>query len=362
MKIQNVTIDVLELPVDRAYVVAGQKVEANWHVFARIRTRDGVEGFGYVVKLGKPLVHPLASAARELGECLIGLNVLDTEAAWHRMTSMGRWVGPGGLLHWAIAPLDIAMWDAAGRTLGQPLYRLLGGFRNQRPAYASDHLWYSLSLDELARSASNHAAKGFRAMKLRLGRDASPAEQAERVQVARQAAGAGVEIMVDGTESWNLPYARVAGRALQDAGATWLEDPLHHEDVAGLASLAAELDIPVTGGENLYTLSQFRNTLEARAVDVAILDLFRVGGITPWCKIAALAQAHRVQISGHVVPEVHLHLLASAPNGHVVEYMPRSVGILQDLPEPVDGMLTAWERPGHGLSLDLKAFEKFRVG
>ena len=137
---------------------------------------------------------------------------------------------------------------------------------------------------------------------------------------------------------------------------------MHHENLAGLASLTAELDIPVTGGENLYTLAQFRHTLEARAVDVLILDLFRVGGITPWRKAAALAEAHRVQISGHVAPEFHVHLLAAAPNGEILEYMPRSMAILADMPEPVDGILTAPDRPGHGLELDEAAYERCRVG
>ncbi len=362
MKITKVTVDVLEVPIEDAYVAAGRTVDANWHVVARIEAGDGIEGFGYIVKLGPQLTHPIAQATRELGELLIGMNVHEPEAAWRKLAAAGKWVGPGGLLHWAIAPLDIAMWDAAGKALGQPLYRMLGGFRNSLPAYASDRLWYSLPLDELAGSAASHAANGYSAIKLRLGKDASPAEQAERARIAGEAAGGGVAIMVDGTESWDLPYARAAGRALQDAGATWLEDPVHHEDLAGLARLSAELEIPVTGGENLYTLAQFRRTLEARAVDFAILDLFRVGGITPWRKIAALAESHRMPISGHVVPEIHIHLLAAVPNGHIVEYMPRSTAILQDVPVPKDGILTAPDRPGHGLLLDQKAFERCRIG
>lgn len=362
MKIASVAIDVLEVPVADAYVAAGRTVDANWHVLARIRTTDGVEGFGYVVKLGPQLVQPIAQAARELGESLVGLNVLDTEAAWQQMARAGKWVGPGGLLHWAIAPLDIAMWDAAGKIQGQPIWRLLGGFRDHIPAYASDRLWYSLSYDELAESARNHAANGYTGIKLRLGKEIGPAAQAERARIAIEAAGPDVAVMVDGTESWNLPYARAAGRALQDAGVTWLEDPVNHEDLAGLASLTAELDLAVTSGENLYTLAQFRHTLEARAVDILILDLFRVGGITPWRKAAALAEAHRVPLSGHVAPEFHLHLLAAAPHGEILEYMPRSGAILQAMPEPVNGVLTAPDGPGHGLALDEAAVERYRVG
>lgn len=361
MKIASVTVDVLEVPITDAYVAAGRTVDANWHVVARIRTADGIEGFGYVVKLGPQLVQPIAQAARELGESLVGMTVLDTERAWQHMARSGKWVGPGGLLHWAIAPLDIALWDAAGKLQGQPIWRLLGGYRDHVPAYASDRLWYSLSYDELAASARAHAENGYSGIKLRLGKQIGPAAQAERAKIAIDAAGPDVSVMVDGTESWDLPYARAAGRALQEVGVTWLEDPLHHENLGGLASLAAELDLAVTGGENLYTLHQFRQTLEARAVDVLILDLFRVGGITPWRKAAALAEAHRVPLSGHVAPEFHLHLLAAAPHGEILEYMPRSGAILQAMPTPVDGVLTAPDAPGHGLALDETAYESYRV-
>ena len=361
MKIAAVAIDILEVPVEDAYLAGGRAVESNWHILARITTDDGAEGFGYMVNTRAQLIPSIASAARELGDLLVGLNVLETEAAWQAMTRAAKWVGPGGLLHWAIAPLDIALWDAAGKTLGQPLYRMLGGFRDRIPAYASDRMWYSLSLDDLAASAADHADAGYTAIKLRLGREATPAEQAERARVAGEAAGPGVTVMVDGTESWDLPYAHLAGRALQDAGAKWLEDPVHHADIAGLASLKRALDIPVTGGENLYTLAQFRQTLEAQALDIAILDLFRVGGITPWPKIAALAEAHRIMVCGHVVPEVHAHLLAAVSNGHMVEYMPRSNAILVDPPVPVEGMFVLPQTPGHGLVLDRAAVERFRA-
>ena len=362
MKIAAVTVEVLEVSVEDAYVAAGRMVDANWHVLARIRTTDGTEGFGYVVKLGAQLVQPIAQAARELGESLVGMDVLDTEAAWQQMVRTGKWVGPGGLLHWAIAPLDIAMWDAAGKVQGQPIWRLLGGFRDFIPAYASDRLWYSLSYDELAESARNHAANGYSSIKLRLGKDICPAAQAERAKIAIDAAGPGVAVMVDGTESWDLSYARATGRALQEVGVTWLEDPLHHENLEGLACLARVLDLSVTGGENLYTLHQFRHTLEARAVDILILDLFRVGGITPWRKAAALAETHRVPLSGHVAPEFHLHLLAAVPHGEILEYMPRSSAILKAMPKPVNGVLTAPNGPGHGLALDETAVKKYRVG
>ncbi len=361
MKIARVTVDVLRVTVDDAYIAAGRQVDANWHVLARVETDDGVEGMGYIVYPRGDLMHAIAQATRELGEHLIGMDVLGTEAAWETLAKRGDWVGPGGLLHCAIAPLDIAMWDAAGKVLGQPVHRLLGGYRDRVPAYASDRLWYSLSLDDLAASAHHYAQRGFPALKLRIGKESSPQGEAQRVHTAQDAAGPKMQIMVDGTESWDRTRALHTGRVLQDAGITWLEDPLHHQDIAGLAQLSSTLNVPVTGGEHLYDLHAFRQLLQARGVNIAIMDLARVGGITPWRKIAALAQAYQTPVCGHVVPEIHVHLLAAVPNGGMVEYMPRSEAILQSMPELADGHLIAPAAPGLGLTLNEDAVKRFRV-
>jgi L-alanine-DL-glutamate epimerase-like enolase superfamily enzyme len=361
MKITQVAVDVLRVPVEKAYVAGGRTVDANWHVLARVTTSDGVQGFGYVVYPRPDLMTTIGGAARELGQHLIGMSVLEPEAAWDRLARRGDWVGPGGFLHIALAPLDIAVWDAAGKTLEQPLFRLLGGYRDRLPAYGSDGLWYSLSLDELAANARRHVESGFGAVKLRLGREATPEQQAGRVRAVRDAVGPGVRIMVDATESWTLTQARRSGRALQDAGIAWLEDPVHHLDVAGLRELRNQLEVPIAAGEHLYHLDAFRTTLEARAVDIIILDLARVGGITPWRKIAALAQAHRVPVCGHVVPEVQVHLLCSVPHGHLVEYVPRSAGILRAMPRLEGGDLVAPHAPGLGLELDEAAVRRHTV-
>ncbi|HMH54603.1 MAG TPA: mandelate racemase/muconate lactonizing enzyme family protein [Candidatus Acidoferrum sp.] len=361
MKITQVAVDVLRVPVERAYVAGGRTVDANWHVLARVTTSDGVTGFGYVVYPRPDLMTTIGHAARELGQHLIGMSVLEPEAAWDRLARRGDWVGPGGFLHVALAPLDVAVWDAAGKTLGQPLFRLLGGFRDRLPAYGSDGLWYSLSPEELAANARRHVESGFGAVKLRLGKESTPEQQAHRVEVVREAVGPNVRIMVDATESWTLTQARRTGRALQDAGIAWLEDPVHHHDVAGLGELRHQLEVPIAAGEHLYHLDAFRATLEARAVDIIILDLARVGGITPWRKIAALAQAHRVPVCGHVVPEIQIHLLCSIPHGHLVEYVPRSAGILKAMPRLEGGDLVAPQAPGLGVELDEAAVGRHTV-
>jgi L-alanine-DL-glutamate epimerase-like enolase superfamily enzyme len=362
MQIERVTVEVLETPVSSQYVAGGNAVNSNWHVLSRVYTDDGVMGIGFAVALRSVLVKALAQTADELGQLLVGMNVLEIEAARARLEGAGGWVGPAGMLPMAMSTLDVALWDAAGKTLGQPLYRLLGGHRDRVRAYASDGLWYSLPLDQLARSAQDHVSQGYNMLKLRLGHEASPAGEVARVRAVQDAVGPEVQIMVDATESWRQTQAVAAGRALQEAGIVWLEDPVSHQNLDGLAHLSRSLDVPIACGERLYGLDGFQKTFEAHSVDIAIIDLARVGGITPWMKVAALAEARGIPVAGHVIPEVHVHLLSAAPNGHLVEFMPRSEPIFKTRLALEDGHLLAPEGPGLGVELDEAACEQYRVG
>jgi len=134
-----------------------------------------------------------------------------------------------------------------------------------------------------------------------------------------------------------------------------------HQNLAGLAHLSQVLDVPIAAGEHLYGLDAFQKTFDARAVDIAIIDLARVGGITPWIKVAAMAEARGIPVAGHVIPEVHVHLLAAVPNGHLIEYMPRSEPIFRTRLKLEDGHLVAPQAPGLGVELDGEACEKYRV-
>jgi L-talarate/galactarate dehydratase len=361
MPISAVSVEVLKVPVDPPYFAAGKKITDYWHVLAQVKTSNGVEGFGYVVILDASLVRPLADVTRELGQVLVGMHAFEPEAVWAKLNRTSKWAGPGGLINFAIASLDIAMWDVAGKIAGQPLYRLLGGAKDRVPAYASDDLWYSHTLDELAASARRHVAQGFSAMKLRIGHEKTADGEVRRVATVREAVGEDVRILVDATETWEVNQALRTGRALQDAGIEWLEDPIDHRDVAGLSRMNSLLQVPIATGEHLYALSDFAHLFSERGTSVAIIDLGRIGGITPWRHVASLAQACNIRVCGHVIPEVHVHLLAAIPNGHLVEYVPRSERILQGMPTLEYGCLVAPDAPGLGLKMDEDAVRRFVV-
>ena len=361
MKIKTIDVRVLSVPLEQPYTAAGRSVGANWHVMAEVTTEDGVTGFGYIVALNQMLIGTVAAATRELAPLLIGMSVAEPEAAWKKLARAGDWVGPGGLLHYAIAPLDIAIWDAFGKTLGQPVSRLLGGARDRLPVYASDGFWYSLSLEELAASAKSAFDAGFLAMKLRVGNEKSAAAEVERVLAVRDAVGPSVAIMTDATESWSVTRAIRTSRALQEVGVAWIEDPVSHTDIAGMARVTAALDVPVATGEHLYRLSDFARLLEARGTAIALIDLGRIGGVTPWRHVASLAHGFGVTVGGHVLPEIHVHLLTAIPNPQIVEYVPRSAALLQAMPAIVDGALVVPPGGGFGLELNQDAVRRFTV-
>ena len=361
MKIKTVDVRVLSVPLDQPYTAGGRAVGANWHVMAEVTTDDGVTGFGYIVALNQMFIGTVAAATRELAPLLTGLSVAEPEAAWKKMAQAGNWIGPGGLLHYAIAPLDIAIWDAFGKTLGQPVSRLLGGARDRLPVYASDGFWYSLSHDELAASAQRAFDAGFRAVKLRVGNEKHENAEVARVNAVRDAVGPGLSIMVDATESWTVTRAIRTGKALQDAGVVWIEDPVSHTDIASMARVTAALDVRVATGEHLYQIADFARLLEARGTGIALIDLGRIGGVTPWRHVASLAQGFGVPVGGHVLPEIHVHLLTAVPNAQVVEYVPRSAALLRAMPAVNDGMMIVPPGGGFGLELDHDAVRRFTV-
>lgn len=359
MKIENVKVSVLRVIPEKTYEAAGRTVDAYWHVLAEVVTSDGVKGFGYTVAPGASMVPVMGHATHELAQALIGAHVLEPEAAWERMARKGSWIGPGGMLHQAIAPLDIALWDAAGKTVGQPLYRLLGGYRDRLPVYGSDGFWYSQTFEQLAASARGYAEQGYTAIKLRLGHEKSPAREVRRVMAVREAVGPDVRILVDATETWDLATALATGFALQEAGIHWLEDPIATDDVAGLARLCSQLRVRIATGEHLYKVTDFLRLFEEHATGIALIDLGRIGGITPWRRVAALAHAYDVPVCGHVLPEVHVHLAPAFPNGYLIENVPRSAGILKAMPAVENGHLVAPQLPGLGLELNEEAVRRF---
>jgi L-alanine-DL-glutamate epimerase-like enolase superfamily enzyme len=218
----------------------------------------------------------------------------------------------------------MALWDIKGKALDQPLATLLGGLRDRVPAYASGALMRSYSLEHVTKAAPLLVQKGFKQMKMQLALpgDTSPAQEVERARKVRDAIGPDIDLMCDINQRWSVHQAIDIGRRLEDIHFYWWEDVTAHDDYSGLARVADALATPTAGGEYGYGITPFRHMLEARSVDIVMIDLLRVGGIANWMKVAGMAEAFNLPVVSHLFPEIHVHLVAAAPNGLTVEYMP----------------------------------------
>jgi L-alanine-DL-glutamate epimerase-like enolase superfamily enzyme len=365
MKIAALRTDIVLLPNDEPLAGFSENPNAkNPIVTLRLRTDDGIEGLG-VAYFGGALTRTLRHAIDELGALIVGDDPLRLEGIAAKLRAAAGSSGPAGILTLAMSAIDVALWDVKGKALGQPLWRLLGGGRDHIATYASGALRRGLKLEEAVTAGERLRAKGHRQSKMQLGLPGvtSPAREVEQAVLIRQAVGPDMDLMCDINQRWRPEQAIDIGRRVEDAGVGlfWLEDVTAADDFPGLARVADALSTPVAGGEYLYGITPFRHMVEARSVDIVMIDQVRSGGITPWLKIAALAEAFNLPVVSHGVPEIHVHLVGAMPNGLTVEYMPRLFPLWEAVPEPKNGLLAMPTAPGLGLKFDEAAVVKYRA-
>ena len=363
MKIASLETGIVLLPNDEPLAGHSENPNArNPIVTLRLRTDDGIEGLG-VTYFGGALTKTLRHAVDELGALAIGEDPLRPEAVAAKLTAAAGSSGPRGILTMAMSAIDVALWDVKGKALGVPLWKLLGGGRDRIATYASGALRRGLPLDKAAEAAARLKEQGWRQAKMQLALPGatSPEKEVERARVIRDAIGAEMVLMCDINQRWRPEQAIDIGRRVEQAGVGlfWLEDVTRHDDYDGLARVAAALATPVAGGEYLYGITPFRHMLERRSVDIVMIDQVRSGGITPWLKIAGMAEAFDLPVVSHGVPEIHVHLVGAVPNGLTVEYMPRLFHLWEAVPLPQDGELAMPTAPGLGLDFNEEAIRRF---
>ncbi len=333
-------------------------------VILRLRTDNGIEGIGLTFYGGK-MTGSLRKAVDELAELTIGEDPMRIEHITRKLRlAAGDSAGPGGIFMLAISAIDIALWDIKGKALDQPLWKLLGGHRDRVPTYASGSLRRGLTDNQAQRAAQILVQKGFTEMKTQMALPGNPtvAEEIRRVRVVREAIGPDIKLMCDINQRWRPEQAIDIGSRIADVGLFWLEDVTAHDDYAGLARVTAALPTPIAGGEYVWGIVPFRHMIEARSVDIVMVDIVRVGGVTQWMKVAGMAEAFNLPIVSHVMPEILVHVVAAAPNGLTVEYMPWMLALYEETPAIENGMLVLPNKPGLGLKFDEKALAAFRAG
>ena len=330
-------------------------------IVARMRDADGAEGVGYtytVNDVGSRAIR--AFVEHDLTPLLVGEDPREIDRLWERMWWHLHFCGRGGAAAFAIAALDVALWDLEGKRHGEPLWRLLGGHRREVPAYAGGIDLY-FTLDALREQTRGFLDRGFGAIKMKVGRERL-SEDVERVAAIREMVGPDFPLMVDANMRWRVHEAIAAARALAPFGLVWLEEPVIPDDVDGLARVAVEGGLPIAAGENLHSVYEFEQTIARGRVSFPEPDAATLGGITPWIKVARLAEARNLPVTSHGIHDVHIHLLGAVPNGSWLEF--HGFGLERFLAEPLllrNGRAIAPDRPGHGVEFDWDALAAHRA-
>ncbi len=330
-------------------------------IVVRIRTELGEEGVGYTYTVGKVGGSAVKAIIRDdLAPILSGADPLQNEFLWERMWWRMHYVGRGGLASFAIAAVDIALWDLKCKSAGEPLWKLAGGHSNRARVYAGG-IDLLLPLDQLARQTDANLDRGIRAIKMKVGRDRLE-EDVERVKAMRQLIGSEYPLMVDANMRWTVEEAIRAAKAFAEHDVYWLEEPTIPDDVDGYRRILESGGLPIAVGENYHTIYEFQKIIAAEAVSFPEPDVSNIGGITPWLKVAHLAEAFNLPVTTHGVHELHVHLLGAIPNDSLLEA--HGFGLEPFIRDPVkieDGWAIAPDRAGHGVEFLWDELEKHRA-
>jgi L-alanine-DL-glutamate epimerase-like enolase superfamily enzyme len=246
-----------------------------------------------------------------LAPVVVGSDPAHVRGTHRAMLRETEYLGYVGLAAMAISAVDTALWDCLGKAYGVPCWKMWGAVHERVPAYAMVG-WLNYSENEVQAICAQAVEQGFRAVKVKVGFPTLE-EDVRRIEVVRQAVGREVRLMVDANQSLTTAEALRRGRAFQELGLYWWEEPLPSDDIDGYAELAAALDIPIATGENLYSIQEFGRFFRRGAVDIVQPDLRRSGGPTALLEVAALADAYNVPYASHGSNAAHLNVMACAP-------------------------------------------------
>jgi L-talarate/galactarate dehydratase len=345
----------LPMPISDAKVLTGRQKPMTEvaMLFAEVKTENGHDGLGfsYSKRAGGPgqFAH-----AKEIAPALIGEDPSDIAKLWNKLCWAGASVGRSGLSTQAIAAFDVALYDLKAKRAGLPLAKLLGAYRDSVACYNTSGGFLHTPLDQLLVNAAASRERGIGGIKLKVGQ---PDRQLDirRVEAARKHLGDDVPIMVDANQQWDRPTAQRVCRVFEDFNLVWIEEPLDAYDHDGHAALAAQFDTPIASGEMLTSAAEHADLIRHRAVDYLMPDAPRVGGITPFLKIAAQAEQAGVMLAPHFAMELHVHLAATYPTEPWVEHFDWLEPLFNERLQIKQGRMLVPTQPGLGVSLSDRA-------
>ncbi len=345
----------LAQPISDAKVLTGRQKPLTQvaMLFAELSTRDGHEGLGfsYSKRAGGPGMY---AHAREIADNLIGEDPNDIARLWTKLVWAGASVGRSGLSVQAIAAFDNALWDLKARRAALPLAKLLGAHRDGVACYNTSGGFLSSPLGEVLDSIEASIASGIGGIKIKVGHPDPKADMTRLEAVAKQIDGR-VALMVDANQQWDRAAALRMCRAMDSFDLTWIEEPLDAYDIEGHAALAAAIDTPVASGEMLVSAAEHFAMIRAKAIDFIQPDAARVGGITQFQRVTAMAQEAQLALAPHFAMELHLHLAAAYPHTTWVEHFDWLDPLFNERQVIQDGKMWLSERHGLGVSLSDQA-------
>ena len=301
---------------------ASQRFKSQETIFVTLTDADGAQGRGYSYTIGDGGPSVLALLRHTLLPALMGRDGDMVEAIWRDLLFTSHATAVGPIMSLALAAIDTALWDLRGKRTGLPLHVLAGGAKTRVPMYSTEGGWLHLEPAALVEDALAMRAGGFLGSKIKIGKP-TVAGDAARLEAVRAALGADYEIMTDANQSMTQPEAARRLPLLESLNIGWFEEPLPADDIAGHARLARLSRVPIAVGESLYSPGQFADYIAAEACGIVQADVARVGGITPWLKVAHMAEAHNLSICPHFLMEIHVSLVCAVPNAPWLEYIPQ---------------------------------------
>lgn len=315
-------------------------------------------GYSYTIGSGGPAVISLLRETLLPG--LLGREAEEIGGIWRSLLFSTHATAVGAITSLALSTVDTALWDLRCKRAGVPLWRLAGGAKPAVPLYTTEGGWLQLSQDDLVRDALKMQAEGFTGAKVKIGKP-TIAEDRARLAAVRDAVGDTFRIMVDANQSFDLAEALRRADMLAELGIHWFEEPMPADSVSAHAMLARQSRVPIAVGESMYSLSQFKDYLEQGACHIVQADVARVGGITPWLKIAHMAEAFNVPICPHFLMELHVALVCAVPNAPTLEYIPQLDEVTLEPLRVEEGRAFPSDKPGLGIDWDWEAIARLSV-
>lgn len=363
MKIESIVSRAYRMHLREAWVSAKYHITHHELVRTDVITESGLTGTGWCTTIGVGGLSIAALLKAYVNPLLVGQDARDTERLWEAMWQDLHFAGPGGITTLAIATVDIALWDLKAKAAKMPLWRLLGGARETVDVYASA-VNLHLTHDQLMDQVDRHLSEGYDIFKIKIGRK-DIEEDLERVRGVRSRIGASRTLLLDANQRWATGDAVRYCRALEEVRPGWIEEPILSDDVQGHAHLRSRIGIPVALGEQLCNRFEFWNYVRTGAADVLQPNVWKVGGITEWIKIAHMAQHANLTVAPHNSLELSSHLMGAVPNGWAVENIEggnlADFGIIEQAPYIENARVTLTDIPGHGVVFDEAALAFYEM-